>query len=178
MSSRQPPLRGGTPPEPRKRSAPATPAAMPSAAIAPRTNRKMCIGAVYCYTVTFFESLAKPSWIPPDWAFPAAWFTLWTLQALALFTLLSSERGGRGVAIALLAAQFVTAVAWQAVIFAPGSLAFSAWWLLGVLILVVLATVAAWRVDWRAGALIAPTIVWMSVATTLGFTLSRLNPGA
>lgn len=116
--------------------------------------------------------------MPPDWAFPAAWFTLWALQAIAVFILLSSDKSGRQLALALLAAHFVTAVMWQAVIFGPGRLDFGAWWLLGVLILVIAATVAAWRVEWQAGALIAPTIIWMSVATTLGFTLARLNPGA
>lgn len=128
--------------------------------------------------MTFFESLTKPSWIPPDWAFPTAWFTLWLLQAIALVVLLSSERAGRGVAIALLATQFVVAVAWQAVVFGPGRLTLAAWWLVGVLVLVVAAVVAAWRVTAVAGLLVAPTIAWVSVATALGFTLLRLNPGA
>lgn len=128
--------------------------------------------------MSFFESLTKPSWIPPDWAFPAAWFSLWTLQAFALMAIIESDRPGRKLALGLLAAQFITAIAWQAVIFAEGRLAFAAWWLVGVLVLVVLATLAAWRVSRLAGALIAPTIVWMSVATTLGFALLRLNPGS
>lgn len=127
--------------------------------------------------MTFFESLAKPSWIPPDWAFPAAWFSLWILQAVALFVLVGSPRPGRQLAIGLLAAHFVTAVAWQAVVFGEGRLVLAAWWLLGVLVLVVAATAAALRVSPLAGALIAPTIIWMSVATVLGFTLLRLNPG-
>lgn len=128
--------------------------------------------------MSFFESLVKPSWIPPDWAFPVAWFTLWTLQAIALGSLLTSDRPGRGLAIGLLAAQFVTAVAWQTAIFGPGRLTLAAWWLVAVLVLVVAATAAAWRVSWQAGALVAPTIVWVSVATALGFALLRLNPGA
>lgn len=128
--------------------------------------------------MSFFESLTKPAWIPPDWAFPVAWFSLWTLQAVSLLVLLNSERSGRGLALGLLAAQFVAAVAWQSVVFAPGRLAFAAWWLVAVLVLVVLATVAAWRVEWQAGVLIAPTILWMSVATTLGFALANLNPNA
>lgn len=128
--------------------------------------------------VTFFESLTLPSWIPPDWAFPAAWFTLWALQILAVSVILTSDNDGKTLALGLLLTHFVGAVAWQAVIFAPGRLDFGAWWLLGVLVLVVLATAAAWRVSPIAGALIAPTIVWMSVATTLGFTIARLNPGA
>jgi len=128
--------------------------------------------------VSFFESLTKPSWIPPDWAFPTAWFTLWTLQAIALGSLVTSERPGRGLAVGLLAAQFVTAVAWQAVVFGEGRLRLAAWWLVGVLLLVVAATISAWRVSWQAGTLIAPTIVWTSVATALGFALLDLNPGA
>ena len=128
--------------------------------------------------MSFFQSLTLPSWIPPDWAFPAAWFTLWALQALAIVVLLRSESDGKALALGLLAAHFLGAVAWQAVIFAPGRLDFGAWWLSGVLVLVILATIAAWRVQPLAAALIAPTIIWMSVATTLGFSIARLNPGA
>jgi len=128
--------------------------------------------------VTFFESLTKPSWMPPDWAFPTAWFALWALQAVALVMLVNSNRPGRSLALALLAAQFVTAVAWQAVVFGPGRLTLSAWWLVAVLVLVVATVVASWRVRPLAGLLVAPTIAWMSVATTLGFALLRLNPEA
>ena len=128
--------------------------------------------------MTFFESLTLPSWIPPDWAFPAAWFTLWVLQAVAVVNLVASESQLRFLALGLLATHFVGAVAWQAVIFAPGRLNFGAWWLFGVLVLVLAATAAAWRASTIAALLIAPTIVWMSVATTLGFSIARLNPGA
>lgn len=128
--------------------------------------------------MTFFESLTLPSWIPPDWAFPAAWFTLWALQAIAVLILVGSENPGRFFALGLLATHFIGAVAWQAVVFAPGRLDFGAWWLFAVLVLVIAATAAAWRVSTTAALLIAPTIIWMSVATTLGFAIARLNPGA
>lgn len=128
--------------------------------------------------MTFFESLAKPSWIPPDWAFPTAWFTLWTLQAVAVIIIVGSDRAGRSTALGFIAAQFLIAVAWQAVVFGPGRLALAAWWLVGVLVAVIVAVIAAWRVERLAGLLIAPTIVWVSVATALGFSLLRLNPNA
>jgi translocator protein len=129
---------------------------------------------------TFFQSLNKPSWIPPDWAFPAAWFTLWALQIAAVVRLVALEKdlGGRRGALVLLGAQFVASIAWQAVIFGPGRLLFAALWLSLVWVLVVASTVAALRVDRNAGFLIAPTIAWVSVATALGWTLYRLNPGA
>lgn len=128
--------------------------------------------------MTFFESLVKPDWIPPDWAFPVAWFSLWALQLVAALSLaFEPSTQLKRVALTLLISQFIAAVVWQAFVFAPGRLTFAAWWLAAVLALVIAATTAAWLIDWKAGALIAPTIVWMSVATTLGFTLARLNPG-
>lgn len=129
--------------------------------------------------MTYFESLIKPDWIPPEWAFPAAWFTLWTLQFFALLILVSEpSSASKRVAVALLVSQFVAAIAWQGVVFGSSGLTFAAWWLVGVLVLVVAATLSAVVVDWRAALLVAPTIVWMSVATTLGFALASLNPGA
>ena len=99
------------------------------------------------------------------------------LQAFAAVVLLTSDRSGKALALGLLVAQFVIAVAWQAAVFGPGRLTLAAWWLVGVLVLVILAVLAAWRVERIAGLLIAPTIVWVSVATALGFSLLRLNPG-
>jgi len=127
--------------------------------------------------MSFFESLAKPDWIPPDWAFPTAWFTLWALQLAAAVLLADSERDARWLALGLLGAHFVTAIAWQSVVFGPGRLQLAAWWLVAVLVLVIAAVVASFRVDSRAAWLISPTIVWVSVATALGFSLLRLNPG-
>ena len=95
---------------------------------------------------------------------------------MALAILLGTDRNGRGLALGLLAAQFITAVLWQSAVFGPGRLALAAWWLVGVLLLVIVATLAAWQVSKLAGALIAPTVIWMSVATVLGFALLRLNP--
>jgi tryptophan-rich sensory protein len=78
--------------------------------------------------------------------------------------------------VTLLVGQFLLAVAWQALVFGEGRLQMAAWWLLGVLGLVVAAVVASWRVSALAGLLVAPTIAWMVVATALGFSLLHLNP--
>jgi translocator protein len=129
--------------------------------------------------VGFYESLIKPGWVPPDWAFPAAWFTLWALQAAALLRLLGAV-GSRSQRMAILAlgSQFLVAILWQAVVFGPGRLLLAAWWLVALLALVVSAVVLAWRVDRLAGLLVLPTVCWVSVATALGWSLYRLNPTA
>jgi translocator protein len=128
--------------------------------------------------VSFYESLIKPSWVPPDWAFPAAWFTLWVLQAVALVRVIGATSRFRSAALAMLALQFAAAIAWQAVVFGPGRLHLAAWWLTGVLVLVVVTVAVCLKADRLAAALVAPTIVWVSVATALAWSLYRLNPRA
>jgi translocator protein len=131
--------------------------------------------------LSFFQSLIKPSWIPPDWVFPAAWFTLWALQAVALVRLVSASGASptaRRLAVGMMIVQFVAAVAWEVLIFGPGRLRLAAIWLTGVLVLVIIAVVVAGRVDRWAAVLVAPTVVWVSIATTLGWSLYRLNPAA
>jgi translocator protein len=127
--------------------------------------------------VSFYESLIKPGWVPPDWAFPAAWFTLWTLQAVALMRVLNASSRFRVAALVMLIVQFAAAIAWQWGVFGPGRLHLAAWWLTGVLVLVLVTVAVCWRADRLAAALVAPTIVWVSVATALAWSLYRLNPG-
>jgi translocator protein len=128
--------------------------------------------------VSFYERLVKPSWVPPDWAFPAAWFTLWTLQAIALVRVVGATSRYRSAAVVMLAVQFAAAISWQAVVFGPGRLLLAAWWLVGVLVLVIATVVVVRKADRLAAALVVPTIAWVALATALAWSLYRLNPGA
>ena len=73
--------------------------------------------------MTFYESLVRPDWTPPDWAFPAAWFTLGALQAAALAVLANADDGPKGLAIGLLGSQFAVAIACGALVASPQLLA-------------------------------------------------------
>jgi translocator protein len=128
----------------------------------------------------FYDSLVKPSWTPPDWAFPAVWFTLWGMQLFALVRVLarSSNASNRRLAIVMIVVQFVAAVVWQGFIFGPGHLLFAAWWLTFVLALVMVTIVVCWRADKGAGLAMMPTFVWVSIATVLGWSLYQLNPNS
>ena len=127
--------------------------------------------------MTFFESLQTPSWMPPDAAFPIVWFSLWVLQAIAVALVLSSERSNR-IGLLVFGAQLLLSLAWQAVLFGPGRLAVSAWALVAVVTLVVATALRFWSSSKIAGALMLPTLAWVSFATALAFELNRLNPNA
>ena len=54
------------------------------------------------YGNPWFDALAKPSFMPPGWAFPVAWSLLYILLGLSLAIILNARGAkGRGLAVGL-----------------------------------------------------------------------------
>lgn len=127
----------------------------------------------------WFDALAKPAFMPPGWAFGAAWTILYILLGLALAMLLHA-RGARrrSFAIALFLAQLAANYAWPPLFFAfhevGGSLA-----LLGLMIVLTLLLAALlWRIRPLAAWLMLPYLAWLVFAAALTGEIARLNPDA
>ena len=108
----------------------------------------------------WYESLAKPSWNPPPWAFPLAWIPLKILQTFAAN--LAWTTSGRKV-LSLPIVLFVTHIAlgdvWNAQFFLKQRP------LTGVFVI---------SIFWGAY-LVAPTIAWVFVAANLNLDVWYLN---
>jgi translocator protein len=123
----------------------------------------------------WFAELAKPTWNPPSWVFGPVWTTLYILMGVAAW--LVWRRGGpiaRG-ALTLFVVQLVFNAAWSWLFFglqSPG-LAFLDIILLWLLIIVT--TIAFWRVRMAAGVLLLPYLAWVTFATALNFAIWRMN---
>ncbi len=127
---------------------------------------------------TWYRTLRKPGWTPPDWLFPIAWTVLYTLMAIAAWLVTAS---GSPLALCALALW-----CWQLVLNAVWSPAFFGLHRLGAALVVILvfwvalaATVAAFfQVAAVAGWLLLPYLAWVSYAAALNFALWRMNPEA
>lgn len=115
----------------------------------------------------------RPSFYPPEIAFPIVWTALFTLMGIALSLVWQRGRTRREVRLALAAfgAQFALNLAWTPVFFGlrrPGlGLA-----VIGALWVAVVATIAAFdRVDRRAAALLVPYLLWVSFAAVLNYAI-------
>jgi translocator protein len=123
----------------------------------------------------WYDDLAKPRWTPPDWVFPAAWTTLYLLIALAA-TRVAALPGDNGLALAFWSLQIVMNALWSPVFFGLKRIR------AGMLVLVFLwLSVAAtlWSfaaLDPIAGAMIAPYLLWVTIAGALNLAVWRLNP--
>jgi tryptophan-rich sensory protein len=125
---------------------------------------------------TWYTTLAKPSWNPPNWIFGPVWSTLYFCMAVAAW--LVWRRDGFGQArmpLALFAVQLGLNVLWSCIFFSlerPG-LAFAE-------VLILWAAIAAtmmtfWNRSRLAGILFVPYLAWVSFASALNFVIWRLN---
>lgn len=138
------------------------------------------IGAIFTTdaVATWYPTLTKPSFNPPNWLFGPVWTTLYALMGVAAFLIWRQgwSQPAVKVALAIFAAQLVLNSLWSIVFFGMHAL-LPAFIEIVVLWVAILATIVAfWRISPAAGALLVPYILWVSFASLLNFSLWRLNP--
>ncbi|MEM9439271.1 MAG: TspO/MBR family protein [Pseudomonadota bacterium] len=123
---------------------------------------------------SWYETLEKPSWTPPDWAFPVVWSILYLFIAIAGWLVWQSS--GWSLALALWVLQLLLNGAWSWLFFGLKrmDLAFvdvSLLWLCIAGFIVI-----AWPISTTAALLFLPYLVWVSIAAALNLTVWRMNP--
>ncbi|MBX9814298.1 MAG: CrtK protein [Proteobacteria bacterium SG_bin5] len=127
----------------------------------------------------WYRALVKPAITPPDWAFPVAWTTLYALMGLAL-ALIVHARGakGRGLAIALFAAQLAVNLAWSPIFFGAHLVFWALVTIALMFALALAATIVFARIRALAALLMLPYLAWIGFAGLLTYQIDRLNPHA
>ena len=126
---------------------------------------------------SWYESLEKPGWNPPNWAFPVVWSALYVMIAIAGWRVY--EAAGL-VTLPFLAygVQLALNAAWSALFFGmrrPG-LAFAD--VLAMWVAVAINALLFYPIDAIAGLLMIPYLIWVTIASCLNFSVWRRNPGA
>ncbi|HRF08904.1 MAG TPA: tryptophan-rich sensory protein [Xanthobacteraceae bacterium] len=125
---------------------------------------------------TWYAALNKPSFTPPNYAFPIAWNILYALMAVSLWRLWqASESGMRNRAIALFLLQLAVNLAWSWIFFGAESIRGGLATILALDLLVIWTIYAAWQVDRIAAAMLLPYLLWIGYATALTAGIVRLN---
>jgi tryptophan-rich sensory protein len=125
---------------------------------------------------TWYLSLAKPSFNPPNWMFAPVWTALFFMMAVAAWRVWRRDglRGAR-LALGLFALQLMLNMSWSIVFFGLRSIA-GALAVILVLLPAILATAALfWQRDRIAGMLFVPYAGWVAFATALNTALWQLN---
>lgn len=126
-------------------------------------------GAVTADSVaTWYPTLNKPAFTPPDWVFAPAWMVLYAAMAVAGWRVWRKVGfGGGRNALTLFAVQLLLNGAWSFLFFGAQAIGIALVDIV-VLLLVIAATMAAfWRIDRIAGLLFVPYLLWVGYATAL-----------
>ena len=131
------------------------------------------------YGNNWFDTLQKPSFMPPGPVFGIVWPVLYALLGIALAMILAeppSER--RRTALILFFVQLALNFAWSPVFFAGHDI------VLAKVVIFAMAAIAAaaagqfFRIRAVAGLLMLPYLAWLVFAAVLTATIERLNAGA
>jgi tryptophan-rich sensory protein len=124
----------------------------------------------------WYESLRKPNWTPPKWAFPVVWSILYVMIAYAGWLVWTTV--GWSLPMALWVLQIVANALWSYFFFGLRRMDLA---LIDVGILwlsVAFFILAAWPVVPLASLLFVPYLAWVSAAAMLNYSVRRLNPAA
>jgi tryptophan-rich sensory protein len=122
----------------------------------------------------WYEKLQKPAWTPPNFMFPLVWTTLYICIAYAAARV--AVLPDSTLALAFWSLQIVANMLWTPVFFGFRKLKAGLFVLGGLWVSVAATMLALWQVDWVAGLLFVPYLIWVSIAGALNLAVVRLNP--
>lgn len=124
---------------------------------------------------TWYASLAKPGFNPPNWLFGPVWTLLYILMGVSLYLVWQQTKSLANATVIVFLAQLALNFAWSFIFFKLKSP-------LGALVditllwLAILASIILfYRVNKTASWLLAPYLAWVSFATVLNASIVRLN---
>lgn len=122
---------------------------------------------------SWYVSLAKPSFNPPNWVFGPVWTALFLLMGIALFLVWNSKSHGQSLRVFVL--QLILNVFWTVIFFGLEN-PFLALIEIGLLWLSIIWTVMEFqKVSKTAAYLLLPYLFWVSFAAVLNFSIVLLN---
>ena len=122
----------------------------------------------------WYDRLNKPVWTPPGFVFPLVWTTLYIAMSWAAMRV--AQLPDTGVPLALWSAQIAFNTLWTPIFFGLHRMRAAMVVMAGLWLSVALTTLAFWQVDGVAGLLMAPYLLWVTIAASLNAAVIRLNP--
>lgn len=134
-------------------------------------------GAVTAASVgTWYPSLAKPPFNPPNWIFAPVWTALYFIMAIAGWRVWRRDGFAKArAALALFALQLALNLCWSIVFFGLRSIGAALVEIVVLLLAILATTLVFWQRDRVAGMLFIPYVAWVAFATVLNAALWQLN---
>jgi tryptophan-rich sensory protein len=126
---------------------------------------------------TWFQTIKKPDWQPPNWLFGPIWTILYIMMGIAFYLIWKkdAEASKKRTAVTLWIVQLVLNFFWSFVFFKQHQID----WALGEIVILwffILLTIFTFaRINKMAAWILVPYISWVSFAGILTYTIWQLN---
>ena len=129
---------------------------------------------------SWYKTIIRPSFGPPNWIFAPVWTTLFVLMGIAFAIIWSSELGeekksAKKKALTVFVIQLFVNILWSLAFFGLKSPIFGLIVILILWFLILLTIIKFSKINKIAAYLLIPYILWVSFATVLNFAIWRLN---
>ena len=126
---------------------------------------------------SWYQTINKPSFNPPDWVFGPVWTTLFILMGISLYIVWSKGLKKKGVkkALSVFGVQLALNILWSFLFFGLKSPLYG---LIEIIILwaaILYTIILFYRVSRTAAYLLIPYILWVSFAFVLNLAIFILN---
>ena len=126
---------------------------------------------------TWYATLIKPAFNPPNWIFGPVWTTLYILMGIAAYLVYKEGAGKKEAkeAIAVFGIQLVLNVLWSLVFFGLHSPFAGLVCIIALWLAIALTIKKFHKISKTAGLLLVPYILWVSFASILNLSIWMLN---
>lgn len=126
---------------------------------------------------SWYVTLNKPSFNPPNWIFGPVWITLYLLMGISMFLIWREGLKNKNVkdAFTIFIVQLVINASWSIVFFGVQSLVGGLAVIIILDILVIICIKKFMKISKLAGFLLIPYLLWILFATILNYFIFKLN---
>lgn len=124
---------------------------------------------------TWYATLVKPSFSPPNWIFGPVWTILYVLMGISLYLVWVSKTKSKQYAVRLFFIQLVLNAIWSIIFFGLKSPGLAFLEIIALWITIVLTIKAFRKISTPASYLLYPYVAWASFASILNFSIWILN---
>ena len=126
---------------------------------------------------SWYATLEKPSFNPPNWIFAPVWTLLFLLMGIALYFVWNSEieSNKKRIAILIFAVQLVLNIFWSILFFGLQSPLYAFIEIIILWLAILLTIISFYKISKPAAELLLPYILWVSFAAVLNFSILILN---
>ena len=125
---------------------------------------------------TWYQTLNKPSFNPPDWIFGPVWTILYILMGIAVWLIWKSEPSkNRSIGIGIFWLQLFFNVLWTYLFFGIQRIDLGFFEIIFLIFLIFTNTIYFLKINKMAGCLLIPYLTWVLYASLLNYNIWVLN---